>query len=133
LVAWGYSSSARFWRWEVNVVPASDRATGAPVAFVYARWDEHPKRFKIEITDLIRPRQHQEEDEQILPVTQRPTHDLERLIRKFPQDCLWMHRRWKTYPGKYQRGRCWPSRTCFPTKHVYNRWTLEANVVLYHV
>jgi len=34
---------------------------------------------------------------------QRLTAGLEALVREAPVEWLWLHRRWKTYPGKYGR------------------------------
>jgi len=78
-------------------------STGAPVAFVYCRRIEGQDRFAAVITDVIRPRPDAGRDEEVLRITQQLTRDLEDVVRRWPGDWLWMHDRWKTYPGKYER------------------------------
>ena len=76
--------------------------TGAPIAFVYARRAGRASRFRIVLADLIEPQQQGDPDAEVRRITQRLTSDLEREIRKAPEEWLWLHRRWKTYPGKYR-------------------------------
>ena len=80
-------------------------ATGAPIAFVYARRLGQQNRFRIVVADVIWPRRDAGEAQEVLRMTQRMSHDLEEVVRKWPTGWMWMHRRWKTYPGKYRRRR----------------------------
>jgi KDO2-lipid IV(A) lauroyltransferase len=80
-------------------------ATGAPIAFMYARRLGRQSRFQIVIADVIWPRQDAEETGEVFRMTQRMSRDLEEVVTKWPTEWMWMHRRWKTYPGKYRAGR----------------------------
>jgi KDO2-lipid IV(A) lauroyltransferase len=80
-------------------------ATGSPIAFVYSVPEPRGLRFRVEITDVVRPRPDADEDTEIFRMTQRLTSDLERVIRKYPEHWLWTQKRWKTYPGKFERGK----------------------------
>jgi len=74
--------------------------TGAPLAFVYAR-RIGPRRFRCVLSDVIVPRLDADRDAEVRRITQRLTADLEDVVRQAPHEWLWLHRRWKTYPGKY--------------------------------
>jgi len=77
--------------------------TGAPVAFIYALPSEDRLHFTVELKDLIWPRRDAPRDEEITRITQRFTGDVAELVRENPDQWLWLHERWKTYPGKYSR------------------------------
>ncbi|MBI5102587.1 MAG: lysophospholipid acyltransferase family protein [Nitrospirae bacterium] len=57
--------------------------------------------FKFEgfVSDPIRPREHDNEKEELLRLTRAMNLEMEKIIRKYPEQYLWMHNRWKTYPG----------------------------------
>ncbi len=57
--------------------------------------------FQVAVDDVIHPRPGAERRAEVRRITQRMTHDLERAVREAPAQWLWLHRRWKTYPGKY--------------------------------
>jgi len=75
--------------------------TGAPVAFVYGRRIGEQNRFSIVLDDVVWPEKVGDRDAEVHRITQRLTTDLERVVRRHPEEWLWLHRRWKTYPGKY--------------------------------
>jgi len=75
--------------------------TGCPVAFVCAQRIPRQNRFRLVLTDVIFPDREADTQEEIHRITQRLTRDLEAVIRRAPEQWLWLHRRWKTYPGKY--------------------------------
>ncbi len=79
--------------------------TGAPVAVVYGRRIEGRNRFRIVLENVVRPDPDADYRSEVRRITQRITHDLENVIRRAPERWLWLHRRWKTYPGKYPRHR----------------------------
>ena len=79
-------------------------SAGVPLAFIYAQRTGYRNQFRIGVKDVIVPRKHADQDEEVLRITQRLTTDLEDVVRQWPQQWLWMHRRWKTYPGKYDSG-----------------------------
>lgn len=75
--------------------------TGAPIAFVYARRIGGQARFRVVLTDVVVPRRGNDARAEARRITQRLTRDLEEVVRQAPEQWLWLHRRWKTYPGKY--------------------------------
>lgn len=77
--------------------------TGAPVAFVYARRMPGRMRFRIVVHDLVFPQEGADVRTETHRMMQRLTAGLEALVREAPVEWLWLHRRWKTYPGKYGR------------------------------
>ena len=77
--------------------------TGAPVAFAYSRRIPGQNRFRIVLKDLVLPRADADHAAEVHRITQRLTRDLEEEIRKAPEEWLWLHRRWKTQPGTYER------------------------------
>ncbi len=79
--------------------------TGAPVAFVHARRMPGQNRFRIVLKDVVQPRMEARRKAEIHRITQRITRDLEEVVRQAPEEWLWLHRRWKTYPGKYRHAR----------------------------
>ena len=76
--------------------------TGAPVALVYARRIGEQIRFKAVLKDVTWPRREAPPEEEVARITQAFTKGLEAAIRESPSDWLWLHDRWKTYPGKYK-------------------------------
>jgi KDO2-lipid IV(A) lauroyltransferase len=77
--------------------------TGAPVAFVYGQRIAGENRFRIVLTDVVQPRSDGDRQSETRRITQRITRDMEEVVRQSPEQWLWLHRRWKTYPGKYGR------------------------------
>jgi KDO2-lipid IV(A) lauroyltransferase len=91
-----------------STTPAAARIavrTGAPVAFVYARRIPGRNRFRVVIADVVWPRRDSARSAEVKRITQRVTGDLEEVVRRWPEEWLWLHRRWETYPGKYRRRR----------------------------
>jgi len=78
--------------------------TGAPVAFVYGERIPGQERFRFVLKGLVLPRQDADPEQEVLRIMQRLTGDLEELVRQAPEQWLWLHNRWKTYPGKYGSG-----------------------------
>jgi len=77
--------------------------TGAPAAFVYAQRIPGQNRFRIVCADVIHPDPDAPPESEVRRITQRLTKDLEDVVRQAPQQWLWLHRRWKTWPGKYRK------------------------------
>ncbi|MFO8008032.1 MAG: lysophospholipid acyltransferase family protein [Candidatus Brocadiia bacterium] len=77
--------------------------TGAPVAFVRARRLGRQDNFQVAVDDVIHPRPDADPRAEVRRITERMTRDLEEAVRETPEQWLWLHRRWKTYPGKYSR------------------------------
>ncbi len=75
--------------------------SGSPAVFVYACRLPGSFRFRIVCGDLVEPDPDADPAEEVHRITQRLTSDLEEAVRRMPEQWLWLHRRWKTWPGKY--------------------------------
>ena len=51
--------------------------------------------YEVTTADIIYPEQFDNTPEAVRAITQRFTADLERLIRRAPDQYFWVHRRWK--------------------------------------
>jgi len=97
--------------------------TGAVAAFVYAERISGQNRFRIVCSDVVHPDPDAPAQSEVHRITQRLTRDLEDVVRRAPHQWLWLHRRWKTWPGKYEnlgngsrRGGRPPGRRALPGK-----------------
>jgi KDO2-lipid IV(A) lauroyltransferase len=75
--------------------------TGAPMVFIYSRRIPGQNRFRVVFQDVIQPRHDVGTREEVFRIAQRFTKDLEDVVRQWPSEWLWLHSRWKSYPGKY--------------------------------
>lgn len=57
-------------------------------------------RYAIVCADRIDPREYADRPDAVKAITQRYHAALERLVRQYPEQYFWLHRRWKTVPGK---------------------------------
>ena len=57
-----------------------------------------PMRYQVVIEDVIEPAEYAERSDAVQAITQRFTSALERLIRRYPEQYFWLHRRWKHKP-----------------------------------
>jgi len=58
----------------------------------------HPSRYEIIAEDLIDPRDYEGDPNAVRLMTERYTQALERMIRRYPEQYFWLHRRWKHQP-----------------------------------
>ncbi|MFL5340103.1 MAG: lysophospholipid acyltransferase family protein [Gemmataceae bacterium] len=58
-----------------------------------------PLRYRLEVEEVIDPRDYAGQLNAIKAITQRYTAALERLIRRHPEQYFWLHRRWKSRPA----------------------------------
>jgi KDO2-lipid IV(A) lauroyltransferase len=58
-----------------------------------------PMRYRVEVEESIRPEQYEDKVEAVRGMTQRFTSALERIVRRFPEQYFWLHRRWKHQPA----------------------------------
>jgi KDO2-lipid IV(A) lauroyltransferase len=74
--------------------------TGAAVLPVFVPWDENKKRFILRIDPplTITPTGNQKED--IKQLTSLFTSVVESYVRQYPEQWLWIHKRWNTRPEK---------------------------------
>jgi KDO2-lipid IV(A) lauroyltransferase len=52
------------------------------------------------VSDPILPGEYTSEKDEIFRITETMTREMEAIIRKYPEQYLWIHNRWKTYKGK---------------------------------
>ncbi len=72
--------------------------TGAAVVPVFAPWDNSRKKFVVRIDEPVSFERSDNENENILRLTQAFTRVVESYVRQYPDQWLWIHRRWKTRP-----------------------------------
>jgi KDO2-lipid IV(A) lauroyltransferase len=60
-------------------------------------------RYQVHIEDFIRPQEYAGHPDAVRAITQRFTTALERVVRRFPEQYFWLHRRWKHQPVKPRR------------------------------
>ena len=70
-----------------------------PIVVVAACRKENDQ-FEGFVSDAIWPGEYTSEKAEIIRITEAVTCNMERIIRKYPDQYLWMHNRWKTYRGK---------------------------------
>jgi KDO2-lipid IV(A) lauroyltransferase len=52
------------------------------------------------VSDPIMPGKYTDKKAEIIRLTEEMTREMESIIRKYPEQYLWIHNRWKTYKGK---------------------------------
>ena len=58
------------------------------------------QRYDVLISDPIWPGQYRSKKAEILRLTEAMNRTMEAIIRRYPEQYLWVHNRWKTYRGK---------------------------------
>jgi Kdo2-lipid IVA lauroyltransferase/acyltransferase len=72
--------------------------TGAQVIPVFVPWDKSRKRFVLRVDEPLSIERTGNEDADVRRLTQQYTRVVENYIREYPDQWLWIHRRWKTRP-----------------------------------
>jgi KDO2-lipid IV(A) lauroyltransferase len=72
--------------------------TGALVLPVFAPWDKKRGRFLLKIEEPLSYQASGDESEDVRRLTQLFTSVVEKYVRLYPDQWLWIHRRWKTRP-----------------------------------
>jgi KDO2-lipid IV(A) lauroyltransferase len=57
-----------------------------------------PMRHAVVVEDVIFPAEYRDRSDAAMAITQRFTAALERLVRRYPEQYFWLHRRWKHQP-----------------------------------
>ncbi|HWR89604.1 MAG TPA: lysophospholipid acyltransferase family protein [Dissulfurispiraceae bacterium] len=60
-------------------------------------------KFEGVVSDPILPGEYKSEKEEIHRLTELMNRTMEDVVRKYPEQYLWMHNRWKTYTGRRAR------------------------------
>jgi KDO2-lipid IV(A) lauroyltransferase len=71
----------------------------APVIPVFAPWEERRQRFVLHIGAPLNIEYTGDEDEDVLRFTSLFTRVIEDYIRLYPDQWLWIHKRWRTRPA----------------------------------
>jgi KDO2-lipid IV(A) lauroyltransferase len=87
-------------------IPASTTAgiakialrTGAAVVPAFCIWHSQSRKFRIHFHAPICFKQTGDSSQDIRAATQKMTSIVEEYVRRFPDQWLWIHRRWKTRP-----------------------------------
>ena len=72
--------------------------TGAAVVPGYIRWDSERHRHVLSFEPPVELKETGNQQEDIAANTRLFNEILERFVRKFPEEWLWIHKRWKTRP-----------------------------------
>lgn len=78
--------------------------TGAPVIPAYIVRDGI-NRYTMKVEKPIIPDLGKDRDDEIFNITQKLTKSLESIIRQYPEQWFWVHRRWKTRPKTMESGK----------------------------
>jgi KDO2-lipid IV(A) lauroyltransferase len=73
--------------------------TGAAVVPGYAVWDELLQKYRLRFEPPLELIRTGDTERDILENTQRFAKVIEEIIRKYPQQWVWVHARWKTRPA----------------------------------
>jgi len=73
------------------------RKTGAAVVLGLVIWDAHLSRYRLRF-DPVKWIKREDPEEEIVANTANFTEHIEKYVRRYPDQWLWVHRRWKTRP-----------------------------------
>ncbi len=72
--------------------------TGAAVVPVFAPWESQRQRFVLDISAPLTIERCGEEQQDIRRLTSKLTNIVEDYVRRYPDQWLWIHKRWRTRP-----------------------------------
>lgn len=73
--------------------------TGATVLPIFAPWDEERQRFILHIEPPVEVEQTGEHEHDVQALTAEVTSVIEKFVRRYPEQWLWIHKRWNTRPA----------------------------------
>lgn len=77
--------------------------TRRPIVVGYARRRGHDARYEFGVQRIIHPRDWEHQDDPLRWITESFTSSIESFVRSWPDQYLWVHRRWKSRPGTRRR------------------------------
>lgn len=72
--------------------------TGAALMPAFAVWDEAKRKYVVHLETPIEYEKTLDADEDIKNLTQAITNVVEKYVRQYPEQWLWIHKRWNTRP-----------------------------------
>jgi KDO2-lipid IV(A) lauroyltransferase len=72
--------------------------TQAPIIPVFAPWNEQKKKFDVIVNQVVSIPVSGNEESDVHALTSKITKVVEDQIRQYPDQWLWIHKRWKTRP-----------------------------------
>lgn len=75
-----------------------------------ARDDGDGLRYRIEVQDIIDPAEYRAQPDPLFYLTARYRRAIEAMVRRAPEQYLWMHRIWKSRPPHERAGKPFPPR-----------------------
>ena len=72
--------------------------TNSLIVPAFAMWDDALQKYRIVHDRIIEPANTGDRDRDIVETTASYTAAIERVIRRYPEQWIWIHRRWKTRP-----------------------------------
>jgi Kdo2-lipid IVA lauroyltransferase/acyltransferase len=73
-------------------------ATNAAVLPAFAVWEESKKKYVVYLEPEIEFDSNDDSDENVRQLTQKITNTVEKYVRLYPKQWLWIHKRWNTRP-----------------------------------
>jgi Kdo2-lipid IVA lauroyltransferase/acyltransferase len=73
--------------------------TEAPIVPIFAPWNEKTKKFDVQVGPVVTSPITGDEDTDVHALTSSITKIVEDRIRQYPDQWLWIHKRWKTRPA----------------------------------
>src|ERR1019366_8290428 len=73
--------------------------TGAAVLPGFMVWEKSEKKYVLHFGEEIAFKRSEDSDADILAATEACTQAIESWVRRYPEQWLWIHRRWKTRPA----------------------------------
>jgi KDO2-lipid IV(A) lauroyltransferase len=71
----------------------------APLVVIGTARLAEPMHYGVLVEDVIFPEDYEGQSDAVRNITQRYTAALERLVRRYPEQYFWLHRRWKHQPA----------------------------------
>jgi KDO2-lipid IV(A) lauroyltransferase len=72
--------------------------TGSAIIPVFAPWDEEKKKFLLQVQPRVSTELTGDEETDVRRLTEQLSRIIENEIRNYPDQWLWIHKRWKTRP-----------------------------------
>ncbi len=72
--------------------------TDAVVIPVFAVWDEMKQKYIVNIEEPIDFKKTTDTEKNVFELTQKVTNSVEKFVRAYPEQWMWIHKRWNTRP-----------------------------------